>query len=199
MENVSKSDLRKAMKVRRNMVSPEERKAYSIALGAALLAREDVRKAIENKGLFAVYMASPAEIDLSAFVEALWASGCAVALPAWQGGTYKLTGYAPGTKLVPGPMNIPQPETEGEGSAVLMEADISVWIVPGLAFSRTGARLGYGGGWYDRFLAKAAPGSIALGVAYPFQIVDKLPLEPHDLPLDGVVCAAWGAADDVLV
>ena len=197
MENVSKSDLRKMMKARRNTVSPEERKAYSIALGAALLAREDVRKAIENKGLFAVYMASPAEIDLSDFVGALWASGCPVAVPAWRGGTYKLTGYTPGTKMVPGPMDIPEPEA-ADGDSVA-EEDISVWIVPGLAFSRTGARLGYGGGWYDRFLAKAAPGSVALGVAYPFQIVDNLPLEPHDLPLDGVVCAAWGAPDDVLV
>ena len=199
MENVSKSDLRKMMKARRNAVSPEDRKSYSGAVCAALLERDDVKRAVAGKGLFAVYLASPAEIDLADLVGALWASGCAVAVPAWRNGTYVLSGYSPGTKLVPGPMGIPEPEAAGEGLAAIAEEDVSVWIVPGLAFTRAGARLGYGGGWYDRFLAKAAPGSIALGVAYPFQVVDKLPLEPHDLPLDGVVCAAWGAPDDVLV
>ena len=189
MEILSKTDLRKSMKARRNAVSPEERKAYSDALCAALLARDDVKNAIVRRGLFAVYIASPAEIDLSALIEALWACGCAVTVPAWKDGTYKLAEYTPKTKLVSGPMNIPQPEAANEGSVPFKEADVGVWIVPGLAFSRTGARLGYGGGWYDRFLAKADPESVALGVAYPFQIVDELPLEPHDIPLDGVVFA----------
>ena len=66
-------------------------------------------------------------------------------------------------------------------------ADIGVWIVPGLAFTRAGGRLGYGGGWYDRLLGEAAPGAVALGVAHAFQIVDALPVEPHDRTLSGVV------------
>ena len=62
-----------------------------------------------------------------------------------------------------------------------------MWIVPGLAFTRAGARLGYGGGWYDRLLGEAAPVAVALGVAHVFQIVDALPVEPHDRTLSGVV------------
>ena len=61
--------------------------------------------------------------------------------------------------------------------------------MPGLAFTRTGARLGYGGGWYDRLLAAADPSAVLLGVAYPFQMVEDLPSEPHDIRLTDVVVA----------
>ena len=115
--------------------------------------------------------------------------GCKVVVPAWSGETYMLADYSPDAKLVAGPMGILEPEAANGESRFAREADVSVWIVPGLAFSRFGARLGYGGGWYDRFLSKAASGAVSLGVAYPFQVVEHLPTEPHDLPLSGVVSA----------
>ena len=183
----SKRELRKIMKVRRREVPPEERSAYSAALCGNLLERKDVQRAIGAKGVFAVYLASKEEIDLSLLVERLWAADCRVVVPAWRNGTYRLVAYSPKMELFAGPMGILEPAPEGEGAATVAEGDVSVWIVPGLAFSRSGARLGYGGGWYDRFLSKANPLSISLGVAYPFQIVDDLPLEPHDLPLANIV------------
>ena len=182
-----KRELRKRMKTRRREVSPDERSAYSAALCEHLLEREDVQLAIGAKGIFAVYLASKDEIDLSLLIERLWAAGCRVVVPAWRDGTYKLVAYSSETELFAGPMGILEPAPEGEGTATVAEGDVAVWIVPGLAFSRSGARLGYGGGWYDRFLAKSSPSSTSLGVAYPFQIVDDLPLEPHDLPLADVV------------
>ena len=182
-----KRELRKRMKTRRREVSPDERSAYSAALCEHLLEREDVQLAIGAKGIFAVYLASKDEIDLSLLIERLWAAGCRVVVPAWRDGTYKLVAYSSETELFAGPMGILEPAPEGEGTATVAEGDVAVWIVPGLAFSRSGARLGYGGGWYDRFLAKSDPSSISLGVAYPFQIVDDLPLEPHDLPLSDSV------------
>ena len=184
-----KRELRKIMKARRREVSPEERRAYSAALCGHLLERDDVQLVMGAKGVFAVYLASMDEIDLSLLIERLWAAGCKVVVPAWRDGTYKLVAYSSETELFAGPMNILEPAPEGDGRVSIVEGDVAVWIVPGLAFSRSGARLGYGGGWYDRFLAKSSPSSISLGVAYPFQIVDDLPLEPHDLPLSGVVIA----------
>ena len=65
--------------------------------------------------------------------------------------------------------------------------EVSVWIVPGLAFTCDGRRIGYGGGWYDRFLSAASQGALKLGVAYSFQLVDSLPVEPHDVPLTAVI------------
>jgi 5-formyltetrahydrofolate cyclo-ligase len=64
---------------------------------------------------------------------------------------------------------------------------IDVVIVPGTAFTHAGGRLGQGGGWYDRFLAMVRPDCVTIGVAFAPQIVDELPLEPHDVAVDVVV------------
>jgi len=62
-----------------------------------------------------------------------------------------------------------------------------VVIVPGLAFTAGGGRLGQGGGWYDRFLAAVRPECTTIGVCFAEQVVDELPLEPHDVRVDVVV------------
>lgn len=61
----------------------------------------------------------------------------------------------------------------------------SVVLVPGLAFDRTGARIGFGGGYFDRFLA-GFPGFKA-GLAFDVQLTEGLPVEPHDVRMDAVV------------
>lgn len=68
--------------------------------------------------------------------------------------------------------------------------EIDVVIVPGLAFTRAGHRLGQGGGWYDRFLTRIRPDCATIGVAFEPQLVDALPIEPHDVQLDCVVTDA---------
>lgn len=185
-EIASKRELRRAMKSRRREVSDDARKAYSAALCGLLLERDDVKVAVAEKGVFAVYLASADEIDLTVLIEILWAAECKVVVPAWRDGAYRLIGCSRETKLVPGPMGILEPEARGAGLEPVDEGAVAVWIVPGLAFSRSGARMGYGGGWYDRFLAKSDPSAVSVGVAYPFQIVEHLPLEPHDRPLSDI-------------
>lgn len=180
-----KKAVRQAMRLRRREIAPDCRRELSAAVCRRVLEREDVRAAVSNARVFAVYLASADEIDLSALVRVLWANGCRIAVPAWRDGSYRLVEYAPETRLISGPMGILEPEVDGE--TLIDENEVGVWIVPGLAFSRSGARLGYGGGWYDRFLERAAPEAVMLGVAYPFQLVDVLPTEPHDRSLTGVV------------
>jgi 5-formyltetrahydrofolate cyclo-ligase len=72
------------------------------------------------------------------------------------------------------------------------EADVEpswpdVVIVPGLAFTAAGDRLGQGGGWYDRFLSKVRTDCTTIGVCFAEQIVDGLPVEAHDVTMDHVV------------
>ncbi len=62
-----------------------------------------------------------------------------------------------------------------------------VVIVPGLAFTPTGQRLGQGGGWFDRFLADVRDDCETIGVCFHEQLVDTLPVEPHDVAVDRVV------------
>ena len=185
-EMLSKKELRKEMRLLRRKISVEGRRVYSEALCERILSRSDVQAAIAGKGVFAAYLASQDEIDLSLLVRRLWDCGCKVVVPAWREGAYSLLEYSPETNLIAGPMGILEPEKTVGLELFTAESEVSVWIVPGLAFSLSGARLGYGGGWYDRFLANAAPGAVSIGVAYPFQIIDSLPLESHDLPLSDI-------------
>lgn len=62
-----------------------------------------------------------------------------------------------------------------------------VVVVPGLAFTASGDRLGQGGGWYDRFLSRVRPNCTTIGVGFNPQIVSSLPTEAHDVTLDFVV------------
>jgi len=60
-------------------------------------------------------------------------------------------------------------------------------LVPGLAFSRDGHRLGRGGGFYDRLLTGRASNSIKVGICFAFQLVETIPIEPHDAIMDAVM------------
>lgn len=64
---------------------------------------------------------------------------------------------------------------------------VDVVIVPGIAFTASGDRLGQGGGWYDRFLTRIRPDCMTIGVGFEPQLVDSIPTEPHDRRLDLVV------------
>ena len=65
--------------------------------------------------------------------------------------------------------------------------DIDLVIVPAIAFDLNGHRIGYGGGWYDRFSEKVSPGTAFIGVAFEEQIVNAIPRQPHDIKLDAIV------------
>lgn len=65
--------------------------------------------------------------------------------------------------------------------------DFSVIMVPGVGFDRQGRRLGWGAGYYDRFLAGAGRGALKIAPAFSFQVLDALPGLPHDVPVDIVV------------
>ena len=173
-----KDEIRRAMRERRKALTPEERTAASEVICAKLAA-------LQLKSPIAVYLASPQEIDLSPFIRKMLTAGDKVVAPRWNGETYELAvlkGLDEG-HLRQGPMGILEP---AEAEIVSPKA-VEVWLVPGLAFTRNGKRLGYGGGWYDRLLAEAPKDAVKLGIAYAFQVVDDLPSEPHDIPLAGVI------------
>jgi len=65
--------------------------------------------------------------------------------------------------------------------------DIDVWLVPGVAFTRGGERLGRGGGYYDATLALARPDALKIGVAFECCVVDGFPTDAHDVRMDWLV------------
>jgi 5-formyltetrahydrofolate cyclo-ligase len=64
---------------------------------------------------------------------------------------------------------------------------VDVFLCPGLGFDRKGGRLGRGRGFYDRMLKHAKPDAVKIGVCFPFQIVEEIALESHDVLMDMVV------------
>lgn len=184
----SKFELRRAMKARRKGMTAAEKSAADAAICEKLKARRDIgvmADTLNFVGALSVYLASPDEINIDPFIEYMLRAGVEVVAPRWNGETYelaKLKGLDE-KKLRRGPMGIREPvDTE-----IVEPQKVSAWIIPGLAFTRGGKRLGYGGGWYDRLLASAPKDAAKIGVAYSFQIVDDFPAEPHDIPLTDVV------------
>ncbi|MEA3208793.1 MAG: 5-formyltetrahydrofolate cyclo-ligase [Chthoniobacter sp.] len=76
---------------------------------------------------------------------------------------------------------------EFDAAAVVPPGRVDLFLVPGVAFTSDGRRLGRGAGYYDRLLANRAPQSAALGVCFALQLVEDLPFEPHDQNVDAVV------------
>jgi len=78
--------------------------------------------------------------------------------------------------------------TSHPAKAQTFSATYDLIIVPGLAFDKANYRLGYGGGYYDAFLAQH-PDAYKVGIGYPFQLVEQVPIAEHDVVLDEVLCA----------
>lgn len=136
----------------------------------------------------AVYLATADELDLSDFIASALSRGVTLLAPRWTGDGYalaRLNGLAP-SDLVIGPHGVREPRPSDSKGPVPTP---TAWIVPGLAFTRDGVRLGYGGGWYDRMLSASDGSALRIGVAYPFQVAKNLPYEPHDVRLARLVVA----------
>jgi len=93
----------------------------------------------------------------------------------------------PDTQLEAGCFGIAEPTASRIVEAKVDPATIDTVIIPGSVFDQSGGRLGYGGGFYDRFLSEAAPQAIRVGVAFEMQLVDRVPMEPHDQYMDILV------------
>ena len=118
-----------------------------------------------------VFISMPGEPDTGPFLAQLRRDGKTVVLPRIVGDRLEpaLTDGA----LVPGPLNIPSPTGAG-----VDPLSIDLIIVPGVAFTAGGERLGHGKAYYDRFLATTPAATI--GVCFHEQMLDELPTEPHD-------------------
>lgn len=89
-----------------------------------------------------------------------------------------------GTALKPNQFGVGEPSLGTEER--VDPATIDVVICPGVAFSKECVRLGFGRGYYDRFL-KLAPNATKMGLAYDFQILASVPADPQDVPMDIIV------------
>ncbi len=112
-----------------------------------------------------------------------WYKDKVVLLPCVQGDDLVLRQYSGPDCMVAGEQfGIGEPQ--GPEWTDLDKVDLI--IVPGVAFDSHGNRMGRGRGFYDRLL-KSTPNAVKVGVAFDFQLLDRIPVEPHDVPMDCVL------------
>jgi len=93
----------------------------------------------------------------------------------------------PDRELAPGYCDIPEPIVEIREKQMLSPDIIDIVFLPGSVFDERGGRMGYGGGYYDRFVSLKAPRALRVGLAYELQTVKRAPLQAHDELLDFIV------------
>lgn len=170
---------------RRQALAPAEREQLSLAAQAALTGSP----AFAAAEAILLYIAFRGEVATEQIAAAAVARGKRLVLPRVVKEPRGLTlhEYAgdPAT-LARGAYGILEPRPEWP---LVNPAAVDLVVVPGVAFDRTGGRLGYGGGYYDRLLPQvlaANPGARLIGLAYSFQVVEGLPRDPHDVPVHGL-------------
>jgi 5-formyltetrahydrofolate cyclo-ligase len=107
-----------------------------------------------------------------------------LALPRIENGKLSFHRVTDLSALVPGPFGTREPVFLGDE---IPPAEADVILTPGVAFDRSGARLGRGGGFYDRLLADGSLKARRIAVCFTCQIVERVPVESHDAPVDEIV------------
>jgi len=180
------ASLKKSFRVQ--ALAQRDRAAEAAGPRAALMiARRCLGDFVFMKGaIIAGYAAMRGEVDPFPLMAALANNGHALCLPRAHDQTLSFHAWKPGDPLVAGRMGIQEPEAKAR------ERRPDFIIVPILAFDANGYRLGYGGGYYDRYLAAHRPKRSvrAVGIAYAGQQFDDLPHEDFDERLDAVVTEA---------
>lgn len=174
-----KRDARAAAKARRAAIAPADAARAADALADAVLGA-----GLGIAGPVAGYWPLRAELDVRPLLRRLADIGIGTCLPAMvePGAPLAFRRWREGDALVCGSFGVMEPAAAHTVRPALV-------LVPLLAFDRTGRRLGYGAGFYDRTLAAlraSGPPVMALGVAFAAQEVDAVPVDGYDQPLDGV-------------
>lgn len=169
----TKNELRVLLKQKRSALSKEERQARD----AALIEQITATRAFAEASALLLYAPIGQEINLLPLVRMARGRGLPVAFPRCDTETLTMKFYLlePDARLAPGAYGIPEPPID----APLCEPDgKALCLLPALGYDLHGGRLGYGKGYYDRFLA-TFPG-VTAGVCYEDVLLKQVPTEPHD-------------------
>jgi len=175
-----KKEARSVGRLHRTALSEDQRDQASDQVRCHLHELVEARS-VKRIGLYA---ALGSELDLRTFAEECQSAGLTLAWPRVSGPAELAFHVLEGPDgLIPGWRGILEPPSDAP-CVELTELDLL--LVPGVCFDRSGARLGQGGGFYDRLLAGDA-GVHTVGVAFEVQVVDAVPTGPRDVPVKGLV------------
>ena len=177
---MDKTELRRRIREKKRAMTPEEIEERSRELGRKFAATEAYRRAKTIYG----YMPYNQEVRTVPMLRQAQLDGKRVAVPKVYGDTMKFLWLDDLNAVAPGAYNIPEPIADGPEA----DDETALVLMPGLAFDPEGHRCGYGGGFYDKFLA-AHPAHPTLALCYGFQMFDHLETDDYDIPVDAVISA----------
>jgi 5-formyltetrahydrofolate cyclo-ligase len=175
-----KTELRAALLGARGAMPSAEREALS----AAICGRAIDLPVFRAAGTVHAYVGVASEVRTLPLLEAAWRAGTRVVCPRiGTGGRLEGRLVRSVEDLMAGPRGLREPDPQT--TALVPAQEIDLVVVPGVGFDRQGHRLGFGGGYYDRFLSTT--GALRLGLAFSLQIVDRIPQGLGDEPVHWIV------------
>lgn len=198
---MDKAELRRAVIAQRDALDLDLRAAKSADICARLVELLGRLDAAAPR-IVAVYAAMGSEVDPAAFAAAAAKRGWRVAYPCMFSASDAAAcgqrmcmravsaGDASEAPFIAHPTRaFAATDIDSDHFPIVPAAELDMVVVPLVAFDRAGARLGYGGGCYDRYLPTVAPKCLIVGIAFDEQRVDHVPTDTHDLPLPNIVSA----------
>ena len=198
---MDKAELRRAVIARRDAIDLDVRAAKSATICARLVELLDRPDSAAPRTV-AAYAAMGSEVDPAAFAAAAAALGWLVAYPCMLSAAeaaacgQRMCMRAVAADDASAAPFIAHPtrafaatDIDSSRFPIVPAEALDMIVVPLVAFDRAGARLGYGGGCYDRYLPTLSPACQIIGIAFDEQRVDHVPTDAHDLPLPHIVSA----------
>lgn len=182
MQLENKNEIRKFIKEKREALSVEYKRIYDDIIFNKLILLNEYK---ESKIIF-IYVSFDKEVDTHRIIKYSLDNNKIICVP-------KIISKAEGMlasriksfeDLSVGKYGILEPMVSNE---IIKPEDIDLILTPGVAFDSLGFRLGYGGGFYDRFLDEAGDNASKIALAYDFQILKKIPVDDFDRPVDFVI------------
>lgn len=176
MISLDKRDIRRAVREQIKILSSRDKERLSSLIFSKISELQEIK----NASTIAIFSSLPDEPQTATFIEKLQPQK-RIVLPRINGEEMDFYELSAGVQR--GYFGIMEPIA----TTPISPSEIDVMIVPGVAFTPEGARLGRGKGFYDRYLSRKEFRAHTIGVCYPCQLLDELPTEPHDRRLNRIV------------
>ena len=179
-----KKRMRKEALAARDMLEAEERAAASVGVEENLFSFKPFRAA----RLVMFFVSFRSEVDTKGMIRRALAEGKRVAAPVTNTDDGTLSPFEIGdfdTDLVEGAYGILEPRQARD--RLVPPEEIDLLLFPGAAFDHSGGRVGYGGGFYDRFVSRLRQDVPLVAVAFSSQLRESVPMDTHDRPVDYIV------------
>lgn len=177
---MNKQELRQAIRARKRAMTEEDILRRSKILAEKFTRSNAYRAAKTIYG----YLPYNQEVRTVPMLRRALEEGKRVAVPKVYGDDMKFIYLDDLSQVAKGYAGIPEPVADGP----VAQDETALVLMPGLAFDRAGHRIGYGGGFYDKFLARE-PHHPTVALCYDFQVMDRLETEEFDIPVDLVIWA----------